>query len=158
MTHQPPTPASLRSTSHRRRPRNSIGMEVVVNLASQVSIARLPQIVRKTYIGSISRISSLERPRNTDRSRIRSPRATSNTDLRAADVELRRASRVVDGQRLDAEEVLAVLDAPRDVICIIRYNLSASISFQIQHAWAEIRNIHLKGQVACPPLNVGPQS
>ena len=73
-----------------------------------------------TYVRGIARISSLERSRNANGRRTRRPTATGNVDLRAADVELRWATRVMDPQLLDTQQVLAVFDALGDVVCIIR--------------------------------------
>lgn len=62
------------------------------------------------YINHIPRLSAIDPARNRDQ-RAWSPRpATRHGDLRALDVELRDAGRVrvVDGELLDAQDVVAV--------------------------------------------------
>ena len=71
-----------------------------------------------THVGRVSWVGRLERPRDLDgRARGRAA-AARHLDLRAADVELGRAARVVDGQRLDPQQVLAVLDALGDGVLV----------------------------------------
>lgn len=81
-----------------------------------------------TYVGSISRISSLECPGNRHARRTRGSSSTTDADLRAANVELRRAARIVDGQTLDAKEILPVLDALRDVEGVVASQWPRSLS------------------------------
>lgn len=70
----------------------------------------------RTHIGRVARIRLLEGPRDRHRRARVAVAATRHAHLRARDVELRdpRRPRVVDGQRLDPQQVLAVGDARRD--------------------------------------------
>lgn len=68
---------------------------------------------KKTHVGSVARIGSLEGAGDLHGGRVGVATAR-DADLGACDVELRHVARVVDRQRLDAQQVLAVLDALGD--------------------------------------------
>jgi hypothetical protein len=70
-----------------------------------------------THIGSVARVGRLEGTGDLDdRAGRLGPRGARDVDLGAADVELRRAAWVVDAERLDAQQVLAVGNALGDVV------------------------------------------
>jgi hypothetical protein len=91
-----------------RRAGDSVRVEVVVDLSPQLCqpTARFHQFTLSppgtTHVRSISRVARLEGAWDLDRRAGVGAAAAGDADLRAADVELRHAARVVDGQLLDA--------------------------------------------------------
>jgi hypothetical protein len=73
-----------------------------------------PSVSPFPYISSVARVGGLDKAGDLGRRRGRGRAAARHLDLGAGDVELRRAARVVDGEGLDAEEVLARRDARGD--------------------------------------------
>jgi len=80
----------------------------------------------ETYIGRVAGVGGLEGARDLD-GRARGGAATpGDVDLSAAHIELGRAARVVDGQALDPQEVLAIRNALGDVCGVCGYIWSAT--------------------------------
>lgn len=102
--------------------RDGVRLEVIVNLPQLLAHARIPLSGIKpgvtAHVRRIPRVAGLEGTRDLHgRARAGVPPAC-HVNLRAADVELRDATRVVDGQRLDAQQILAVLDALGDGVLV----------------------------------------
>jgi len=109
----------------------------------------------QTHIGSVPWISRLEGPWDLDNRRGRfGPCGARDVDLGAADVELRRAAGIMDAEGLDAQQVLAVGDALGDVVGVRLCGLSVGSRRLTRHRYHK----RFIGQVAWPPLKLGPKS
>jgi len=104
------------STYHGRAG-DRVRVEVVVNLLlGQLRNPVIIAAVGSTYVGRVARVGSLDEARDLARRRGARASAAHDIDLSAAHVELGRAARVVNAQRLDPEQVLAARDALGDVV------------------------------------------
>lgn len=100
-------------------------MEVVVDLpplrqhSLPISTAIMQQNDHTTHIGRVARVGRLEGAGDLDRrARAGVAAAARHVELCTADVELRGGARVMDGQRLDPQQVLAAPNARRDVVLV----------------------------------------